>query len=293
MGAFDRRLLLELTWYRRRTKDQILSQFLPAGLGLAFTNVGLTTERGTEARVTATLIDSRPVSWAVTWQRASTGTKVVSLGIAKPTYSEDGGYVEGYPIGARFITPLESYSDTNNDGFISRNEAQLGDSAIYVGPNTTPRTQTITTNVGLFQQRLRFSALLDHQGGVTLINDSRFCSRCRERYDLTTPLAFQAYIIARDIDTPGRPGFRYVESGSFTRLREITMAVNLPNRLNQSLRVASSSVSLSARNLGLWSRFSGADPESVPITGFNEVGRQSPTGLPQSRSWSLRFDVGL
>jgi hypothetical protein len=87
------------------------------------------------------------------------------------------------------------------------------------------------------------------------------------------------------------------EKGDFTRLREVTAALDLPPGLVRALRVRSATLSLSARNLALWTAFSGPDPESAAPAGSltSASGRLSglASGIPQSRSWTLRLDLGF
>ncbi len=54
---------------------------------------------------------------------------------------------------------------------------------------------------------------------------------------------------------------RYLEDGSFFRLRNVTLGYNLPQSLLQRIRMADARVYISADNLLTLSRFSGMDPE--------------------------------
>jgi hypothetical protein len=81
-----------------------------------------------------------------------------------------------------------------------------------------------------------------------------------------------------------------LDRGDFVRLRELGMSVELPSRMTRTLRARSATMNISARNLGLWSRFGGQDPESVTdAPSITSVG----LGMPQARTWVLRFDLGL
>ncbi|HKT58955.1 MAG TPA: TonB-dependent receptor, partial [Gemmatimonadales bacterium] len=295
-SALRGRLRMELTWYRRRATDQIASLSLPPGFGVVYTNLGRTAGRGFEAQVAARVLDAKAVSWDVAVQHSSQTTTLVDLGGLAPRYSNEGGWVEGYPLGARFMRPLLGYTDANGDGIIEPGEVQLGDTAVYVGPSTPPRSQTLTSVVGLFRRRLRLSALLERRSGFVQLNGVRVnqCyTACRAVVDPTSPLADQAKAAALNAaPSPAQPGAQYtlLEPGDFTRLREVTAALDLPVGVARALRVSSATLSLSARNLALWSGFSGPDPESASVNGVN--GGQA-LGIPQGRSWALRLDLGF
>jgi hypothetical protein len=163
---------------------------------------------------------------------------------------------------------------------------QFSETAVYMGESTPPRSQTLTTVVGLFERRLRLSALLERRSGFTQVNEltTQQCRAgvCRALVDPSTPLVEQAQ------------AFPQPEPGDFTRLREVTAAVELPGRLVRALRVRSATLAVSARNLALWSDFSGPDPESAsPAPGGSPTLSSTAAGIPQGRSWMLRLDLGL
>jgi TonB-dependent SusC/RagA subfamily outer membrane receptor len=285
--ALERRVDLGLTWHRRKTMDQIVSMNLPPGLGSVFTNLGVTTSAGFESQLSARLFDTRAVSWEIGVQHSFYRTMLQELGGAVERRSAYGGWVVGYPLGARFQRPL-SYADTNGDGIISVSEVKFGDTAVFVGEGTPPRSQTIANSLSFFDRRLRLSALLERRSGFTQLNalyhDQCSGAICRERVDPRTPLPQQAIGIA-----PLATDYQYIESGDFTRLREVVIAADAPLAVVRALRFRSATVSLQGRNLALWTSYSGADPESASPRGFT----QQEIGIPQGRSWSLRFDFGF
>jgi TonB-linked SusC/RagA family outer membrane protein len=286
--TFDHRVQLGLTWHGRRTIDQIVNVALPPGLGNMFTNLGVTTSSGFESQLSARLFESRALSWEIGFLHSSYVTTLRHLGGAVARRSPFGGWVEGYPLGARFQRPL-SFKDTNGDGIISVLEVQFGDTAVYVGQSTPPRSQTITNTVSLLDRRLRLSGLVERRSGFTQVNSGHRaqCSSaiCRERIDPRTALSQQAAGIA-----PLALGdYTYIEPGDFTRLREVTLAADLPLAAARALRFSSATVSLQGRNLALWTSYSGEDPESASPRGFS----QQEIGIPQGRSWAVRFDFGF
>jgi len=81
---------------------------------------------------------------------------------------------------------------------------------------------------------------------------------------------------------------------SYTRWREFSITANVPNSIMKRLNVfnfqllSNASVSLQGRNLLLWSNFKGTDPESR--SDRDPMTTSLTDGIPQARSWSLRFD---
>jgi hypothetical protein len=165
---------------------------------------------------------------------------------------------------------------------------------------------TLTSVIGLFKQRLRISALLERRTGFTQQDFIKqlacsYGSRCRAAVDPSTPLAEQAKVMAGLVggtDDQYEAGNSYLSRGDFTRFRELTVAYDLPRRIYRAAGLGSATLSISARNLALWTSFDGADPESASISsetvgvGGGVIGGAA-SGIPQTRSWTIRFDLGL
>jgi outer membrane receptor protein involved in Fe transport len=150
--ALERRVELGLTWHDRKTVDQIVSVSLPPGLGSLMTNLGVTTSAGFEAQLSARLLDGHALSWEIGFLHSSYKTMLKELGGAAERRSPYGGWVVGYPLGARFQRPL-TYRDENGDGIISVLEVQLGDTAVFVGEGTPPRSQSFTSSLSFLDRR--------------------------------------------------------------------------------------------------------------------------------------------
>lgn len=71
-------------------------------------------------------------------------------------------------------------------------------------------------------------------------------------------------------------GLNAVKPADFVRWREISLTYNVPRRVAERLRIRSASVTVAARNLMLWTRYDGVDPE------LNAVGRGAGTLLDQN-----------
>jgi hypothetical protein len=199
--------------------------------------------------------------------------------------------VEGFPLGARFQAPFLGYEDANGNGIIEFSEVQQGDTAVYVGVSAAPRTQTLGTVFGLFDGRLRISATFHRDAGA-LVSPPNPCNfgYCLALLDPSTPLEDQAYAMYSDgTQTPP------VVRGDATRFSELSATVGLPSSVLQPVGLRSGTLSVSARNLALWTAFSGGDPQSVRRDGL--VARNGDSfsngGIPQARSWTFRFDVGF
>ncbi len=84
---------------------------------------------------------------------------------------------------------------------------------------------------------------------------------------------------------------RYLENGSFLRIRNITLSYNFPKTFLEKVRMKNGRVFLSADNVFTVSKFSGSDPE-VRVTGSGgSLAGMSSMNYPVGRLFSVGLDV--
>jgi len=290
--VIDNRVHLSLTGYKRRTDDQIAQMNEPQGLPSSqYVNIGNVSAHGFETTVTVNVIQANSWNMDLTLNTDYQTTKLLSLGFVAPSISEYGGYAVGYPLGAAFGRRIIGFADTAGggpDGVITSEEvvfAPLG----YLGQLYPPHTYTLTPTVTLLHGHMRLSTLFDRETGFIQSNPylNTGCADnglCLAGLVKGTPLLDQAKVVASSGD---------FESGNFTRWRELSATVDLPERLLRTVLLKRGQVSVQVRNLALWSAYKGPDPEAQPgagllATGSNQYGA---IGVPNPRTWTVRFDV--
>jgi TonB-linked SusC/RagA family outer membrane protein len=292
-GGFDakvlnRRVNLEVTYYSRQTSNALVSLPIAPSAAPSATsvqaNLGSVKNAGIEALTTIQLLDSRRLAWDLTVSASHNSNRLVSLGLS-PSGNANATIGTGntrdsvgLPINAETVFPY-TYSDANHDGVIQSTEVTVTPITHYFG-STFPRDLvSIQNGFDLFQRRLRLTVLLDYKGGYNeLDTDYEFiCQQapqaCSENEVASTPLWQQARAVAENYGTSIN-GTRYTtqagyyESGQFWRLREVSATVQLPGAIAHGmLRAADANLSLQGRNLHVWTRFLGIDPEATYGTG--------------------------
>jgi hypothetical protein len=141
----------------------------------------------------------------------------------------------------------------------------------------------VQSGFDLFNRKVRINAMFDYKGGYnTQDGANNFqCNSpplsCRETQDPTAPLALQARAIAKTYGSvlptgTFKSGAGYFINGQFWKFREFSAVVSLPDRLNQTLRSqGGSNIVFGARNLHLWTKFTGIDPEANAGLNGNET----------------------
>ena len=302
---FRGRLSLDATYYNKHTKDALISAIVPPSYGIVtrqLSNLGAVRNSGFEFQVNAVPVDAIGFGWDLGVQASFNSNNVESLGDTPPQIGDASRVVVGYPIGGLWARPILGYEDKNKDGILTyfadpaKNEVFIGDSAVFRG-YATPRFQaTLTSGWELLQRKLRFQTLLDYRGGNKWFNDTERlrCQRpnCQGRNFPNAPLALQAANIAR-LENPANTLDGYFQDGAFVRLREVSLQYTLsPALAGRVLRGKSASLSVAGRNLHLWTKYLGTDPETAfNFTSGTDVPADFQTLAPPSY-FVFRVNVG-
>jgi TonB-linked SusC/RagA family outer membrane protein len=291
-GGFDsqmlsRRVYLDYTFYRKRTKDALVSVPIAPSAAAPQTsvlrNVGSTLNWGHEVTVNAQVYDSRAFGIDVTLNGSHNSNKWVSLGLGndslgRPIIIGAGQQTQqrpGYPLNAQFYRKYW-YNDDNGDGILDVSEVHVSggsaDTALAFRGYNFPRDLfSIQLGADFLDKRFHVNASFDYKGGGNSVDGGNNfqCTTgpfaCRETQDPKAPLWMQARAIAKTYGTNGiKAGASgYYQSNQFWKFRELSAVVGLPQAVNSRIRSQEgSSVVFSARNLFKWTSFSGLDPES-------------------------------
>src|SRR5690606_4007582 len=87
-------------------------------------------------------------------------------------------------------------------------------------------------------------------------------------------------------------GGRWLEDGSYLRLRTLSLGYNLPAAALENLSLSKQRIYLQATNLFTWTKYTGLDPESAASSAANEQGIDLGTP-PQPRSFQLGINLTL
>jgi TonB-linked SusC/RagA family outer membrane protein len=276
LEGWYRRARLEFTYYSKMTTDALINQNIATSAGASansvLKNLGSVKNAGVEALLTTQLLDREQLAWDVTVSASHNVNKLVTLGEDEngnpiPTIGTTTRQMAGYPLNSFWLVPY-TYSDANNDGIIAPSEVivAVGDTA-YVGSAFAPDQASVITGVDLLRRRLRINASFDHRGGHTqqVSTFSFLCVQtvtCSEKSDPNSPLWRQARTVAANYTTQ-RTSIGYYENGRFWRFRELSATIELPQQYVQRyVRAENVSLSLGARNLKVWTKYTGEDPEA-------------------------------
>jgi TonB-dependent starch-binding outer membrane protein SusC len=114
-----------------------------------------------------------------------------------------------------------------------------------------------------------------------------------DRWTPENPSNTQPRAIYGDPNNNVRNSTRFIEDGSYVRLKNAVLGYTLPERTSTRLGFRSLRLYVQAQNLHTWTNYSGFDPE-VNYAGDTSITRGTDFyTLPQSRTITTGFDIGF
>jgi TonB-linked SusC/RagA family outer membrane protein len=318
LALFDNRVQLDASLYNKSTRNQIFDVEISGASGFdrKWVNAGEISNKGFESLLTLGLIQSPRFSWNTTFNYAHNRSRVVDLAPDVETIVlGSGGFGDvivearkGEPYGAIRGYKYERDADGN---ILTSGGFPLSESGLSVLGNIQPKWTGGWANQITFGP-FAFNTLIDVRKGGKL-------------YSVTNMFGEYAGVLANtvrgrevdwndpgivvegiDVDT-GQPnttaitaeeyyhglfGFteRYVYDAGYVKLRELRLSYNLPeNWANRILGASEASLSLTGRNLKMWTNVPNIDPEFA-YSSRNDQGievNMSPN--PRSIGFNLRI----
>jgi TonB-linked SusC/RagA family outer membrane protein len=290
------RVHAEFTFYSRKSTDALVSVPLEAsaGGGSIYENVGSVANRGAEGLVNVRLIDARLVAFDLTLNGSANSNKLVTAYPNAPTVFQSQGFFTqrnrvGYPLYGSWSQPILSFADKNGNGIIEPTEVVVGDTEVYVGSSIPTKNLAYGGTLTLWRDRVRINTLFDWHGGYQRFdyvgfNNCATFSTCPGTVTAGSgTFAEQAGVAAyRKASTI----YGFIGDGSYTRLREVTITAKLPEWF---MRSRAPSITLAGRNLFLWTKWKGGDPEVNSNVGTDVYA--TPGAPPAARLFTVRVNL--
>ena len=296
LGLFRDRFMINASWYRNRSTDQLIGIPLAATTGFSELtgNFDATVENsGIELDLNATMVRARNFNWSGRFTITVPKNKLVAFdGLESSTFANR--YIIGEPLtlvrlyhalGVDPETGLYQFEDYNADGEISSvaDKQWIADFApkLYGGFGNTLGLGNLTLDF-FFQfkdqrayNELRQIAVPGGRRNVPVI----LLDRWQEPGDVATvQMASAGLNVGQNRQGSQRESSAAVSDASFVRLRNITLNYKVPH-LGDQLDV---NVYLQGQNLWTITNYNGPDPE-----------QPSSTRLPQLRQLTLGVQIGF
>jgi TonB-dependent SusC/RagA subfamily outer membrane receptor len=316
-GFFQDRVGVTFTYYHAKTKDALLNVSRPPSLGFPqprLENAGVIENRGWEATLNVTPLNSSALRWSVDLNLDGNKNKILDLGpqavwlkvqrweggdwrtggtVVTDSVLTLGGNYEGYPVRSQWGREIISWDPTRK---IHTRSALT----FFQGP-PLPTFNASLANTFTFGA-FRVYGLLTMQRGSTFGNSDRpfrvrqgggdeylalFDFNKRDAQGNPTPTAAADSLLNYyTLYTP-------FDKRDNIRLRELSVACTLPAGLSDRVGLGRTVVTLSGQNLMWWDDCNCMDPD-MNYLGGSTLGQSGFLAMPQSRRFllSIRTSFG-
>lgn len=310
IAFFNKRLLLTLDGYYKKTTDLLLNVEIPwtTGYSSSLQNYGSVENKGFELAVRTKNLTGE-FHWDTDLNISINRNKVLTIGNGASSYIS-GNYViqVGQPLGTFYGTVTDGILQAGEEiaeGKFTGSAAPKAGDRLYkdVSGDGTFTTAADRTIIGHAQPDFIFglgntfswkgfdlSVFLQGSYGNQIINGNRQTLEMFTGQQNASTTALERW-------TAGNPGAtiprakldpapifsnRFVEDGSFLRLKSVSLGYTLPKELTNKLRLHTVGVYVTGQNLLTWTKYTGFDPE---VTSGSNVSPGTDSGIyPASKT---------
>lgn len=325
-GFFNNRLMLTAEYFISVTDDVLTNMPIPRTTGHDGTNpfVNAASLKNSGFEFSATYRESqRPLNYYVTANLTTLRNEVLSLGYGRNDIYVGNTVTEvGQPIGMWFVLETDGLfqsqeeinSYTNSEGEIIQPNAQPGDirfvdhnddgqitnSDKVVSGSPWPDYE-VGLNVGASYNGFDFSMQWFGSFGATVYNGYRSLvdrfddnSNYRSGVQPWTPenpnTDFPRVVAASTLNSRGDTD-RWLENGSFMRLKLIRLGYSVPESLTERIGFSNAQISISGQNLLTFTKYQGLDPEFVNTNIFTRGADNY--AFPNLKMYTLGLQLGF
>jgi TonB-dependent SusC/RagA subfamily outer membrane receptor len=300
VGMLNERVGLELTYFKKSSKDLILEQPLAPSLGFdedPLVNIGELENSGFEVAANAQLLSRQNFGWEARVALNTLHNEVTDLGEVAP-FGQLNRVTPGRPAFSFHSRKIREYVI---DADPTKSHAIVSDTVEFFG-NLLPDFEGTASSILTLFKYVRLYGQLDWKSNFYIYNNTdQFRERqfgtgerwVRRNEILTEQERLQRFgPFVTESGSPiaaGNVNEAYVEPGDFVRLREVSVTFSLPQEWASRMRTDGMSVTLAGRNLALWTDYTGVDPEINSATSGQT--RSEFLTVPQPRRWVARVNL--
>jgi TonB-linked SusC/RagA family outer membrane protein len=303
LAVFDSRISLNADVYFNKTKDLLLNRPLPPSTGFTsiYANIGNLENKGIELVLNTENIRGT-FTWNTSFNFAANRNKITKLYNGQPIADMGRGsnwVMEGEPIGIFMgynclgVDPTTGdlvYEDINKDGAIT------ADDLTKTGDPNPDFTMGLTNTFGF--KGFDLSIFLQAVSGNDVFNGTRIYLESGTGEDNQTTTMLRRWMKPGDITDVPRAGdgaisSRFIENGSFLRIKNISLGYNFPKTVLKRTGIKTARVFVSGQNLYTFTSYSGMDPEVNYYGNDNIIQGTDFFTYPQSRTIMVGLNVGF
>ncbi len=311
LALFKSRVNLNVGYFDGSTVDLLYANPIPEATGFnsVQSNIGEIRNWGWEFDVNTINVDMpNGFKWTTTANISFLRNEVVSLLDPEPIVQGfASAIIEGQPLntfyaykflGVNPATGMSMYQDVNGDGNITADDQTIiGDyQPSYLGGITNNFSYKGLT-LSVFFQFIQgvdvynnTRAFMEHLGTSAWGMDRSVLRRWQKPGDITDiPRAATGATVGLN----NEDNSRFLEDGSYLRLKNITLAYDVPNEIAAKAGLRTARIYFTGVNLLTFTNYSGFDPEVNVFNNTNTAQGTDFLTFPQSKQVFLGVNIGL
>lgn len=309
LAFFNRRLTSTIGYFNKESRDLLLSQPVPwtSGFSSITNNVGRLYNRGIEFELNTVNIDAGGFKWSTSFNITKLENKVTRLADGDTVLPGNPSVRIGHPLGAIFTSQYAGVNPATGRPMWYDVNGNL----TYLPLNPTDFRvlgTTLSTLFGGFTNTFSYKGLeltvffqydfgrkqFNNQNSFLMENGGRLFNSLVDIYERRWTTPGQITDVPRPINGNAEvrgashlSGSRTLEDASYIRLKQATLAYNLPQDLLRKVKINRARVYAQAINLLTWTKWTGFDPE------FLNLGAGNNGVVPQSRNYTFGVEIGF
>lgn len=322
LGLFKDRLNFTADYYDKKTDKLLQNRPLVGSSGFLSIqkNLGSMDNKGLELAVNGDVIRNKDLTWNLGFNISFVKNKITSLEGAPfasgfASWVEQGqsiGAFRGYRVVGIFQTqadiaaaPTQSsatrpgdlqFADLNGDGVITSADQEI------IGQGLPKYYGGITTSVNF--KGFDLTAFAQFVGGNSIYNNTRAFAEgmnsifgqyatTLNRWTATNTNTTLPRAVWGDPNNNRRTSTRFLEDGSYLRMKNISLGYTFNKSLVQKLKLSSLRIYAASQNLFTITKYSGFDPEVSTFSDTNTAPGTDFLTFPQGKTYTFGINIGF
>ncbi|HEY2375041.1 MAG TPA: SusC/RagA family TonB-linked outer membrane protein [Gemmatimonadaceae bacterium] len=310
-SMFHDRFGIDFTYFHDDSRDAILSRGVAPGTGFGlnnqYFNAGEIVKHGVEALFKASVMQRRNFAWDMNVNMSTQNAKIIRLN-GRDTVIDFGNYAHrvGHSpfdwFSYRVVGATGTYDAATNTVSVPQASimcdnghggatncysptGQLIAPKVYQG-HTTPTFEGSWSNTLTIFKNFRLSAMLDAASGYKRL-DNNIRIRCQifdTCLQYVQPQNTDPKLLAQFFSGGPLRNFT-INDASYIKFRELSLSYDVPMNIAARAGARNATLTASVRNLGMWTNYTGYDPESQFVAG--NPAQVDQAELPQLLTYAL------
>jgi TonB-dependent starch-binding outer membrane protein SusC len=309
---FDERIAFSFDYYNNKTSDLLFSRpiSMTAGFSSITTNIGELENKGIELALNTINIRNSDFEWSTRFNISHNKNEIISLYKDQNLLDLDryspSSVIVGEPISVFYgfnslgVDPTTGdlvFEDVDGNGVINSDDRKV------IGDPNPDFTGGLSNNLRYKQFDLNF--FIQFSYGNDIFNATRIFTEAMtyadenqsidilRRWQQPGDITDMPRADADNINANNRISSRFVEDGSYARLKNLTLSYTFDSKIAERIGMKSARIYFAGANLITITDYSGMDPE-VNYTGNNNLLRATDFfTYPQARTYTIGINLGL